>query len=96
LNHSLVAGRRYLFKYALPRYSQGFWSEIIASSAGRCFGIPVPAVFPAMDLNTGHVGAPIEWFYLDGRQRFIPGGDLFQMINPVRQEAGQRTQFSGF
>jgi len=72
----VLPSKRYLFKYALDRYPEEFWSEIIASSVGRHFGIPVPNALPAIDLSTGRAGALIEWFYSDGVEEMIHGGDL--------------------
>lgn len=74
--------QRYLFKYSLPRYPEEFWSEIVAQIVGKRIGVPVPTVFLARDGSTGYVGALIEWFYNDGAERMVPGGDMFQRLIP--------------
>jgi hypothetical protein len=78
----LVPGKRYLFKRSQRRYPDQFWGEIIAYRVGCLMGVPVPPAFSAWNSDTGICGALIEWFYRDGKEFFILGGDFLQRIQP--------------
>lgn len=70
--------RRYLFKRSEDRYPEQFWSEIAAYHVGCLLGVRVPPAFAAIDSARGQCGALIEWFYEDGRARWVPGGSYMQ------------------
>lgn len=78
----LVAGKRYLFKRSKRSYPEQFWGEVIAYRIGCLLGLEVPPAFAAWNLQTGHCAALIEWFYTDGAEVFIMGGDFLQRIQP--------------
>lgn len=74
----LVGGKRYLFKRSRKVYADQFWTEVIAYRFGCLLGLEVPPAFAAFNSLTGHSGAIIEWFYIDGREAFQSGGDILQ------------------
>lgn len=78
----LVAGKRYLFKRSKRSYPDQFWGEVIAYRVGCLLGVPVPPAFAAWNSQTGYCAALIEWFYSDGVERFVMGGDFLQRIQP--------------
>jgi hypothetical protein len=78
----LVRGKRYLFKRSKRSYPDQFWGEVIAYRVGCLLGVPVPPAFAALNSQTGHCAALIEWFYDDGVERFMMGGDFLHRIQP--------------
>jgi len=76
----IVPSKRYLFKRSKKSYPDQFWGEIIAYRIGCLMGVPVPPAFAAWNSSTGHCAALIEWFYTDGKEMFVLGGDLLQHI----------------
>jgi HipA-like C-terminal domain len=78
----LVAGKRYLFKRSKRSYPDQFWGEVIAYRVGCLLGLQVPPAFAAFNSKTGHSAALIEWFYAEGLERFVMGGDFLQRIKP--------------
>lgn len=76
----LRAGKRYLFKRSKRSYPDQFWGEAIAYRIGCLMGLDVPPAFAAINTRTGHCAALIEWFYVDGSELFVLGGDLLQQI----------------
>lgn len=78
----LVAGKRYLFKRSRQSYPDQFWGEVIGYRVGCLLGVAVPPAFAAWNSQTGHCAALIEWFYTDGVESFIMGGDFLQKIQP--------------
>lgn len=78
----LVAGKRYLFKRSKRSYPDQFWGEVIAYRVGCLLGLQVPPAFTAFNSHTGHSAALIEWFYVEGAESFIMGGDFLQRIDP--------------
>lgn len=80
IDNCLIPNKRYLFKRSKKSYPDQFWGEIIAYRVGCFLGLPVPPAFVAFNSRTGHSAALIEWFYSDGKEAFILGGDLLQNI----------------
>ncbi|HEX5338446.1 MAG TPA: HipA domain-containing protein [Gallionella sp.] len=78
----IVAGKRYLFKRSKRSYPDQFWGEVVAYRIGCLMGVQVPPAFVAYNSKTGHCAALIEWFYSDGKELFIMGGDFLQKIQP--------------
>ncbi len=78
----LVGGKRYLFKRSKRSYPDQFWGEVIAYRVGCLLGVSVPPAFAAWNSQTGYCAALIEWFYLDGSERFVMGGDFLQRFQP--------------
>lgn len=78
----LVGGKRYLFKRSKRSYPDQFWGEVIAYRVGCLMGLQIPPAFAAFNLRTGHSAALIEWFYRDGAEMFVLGGDFMQMVRP--------------
>jgi hypothetical protein len=78
----LVPGRRYLFKLSDPRYPEQFWAETIAYIAGSLLGVEVPPAYVAFHSGRQVCGALIEWFFVDGEQSFVAGGDRLQRLVP--------------
>lgn len=78
----IISGKRYLFKRSKRSYPDQFWGEIIAYRIGCLLGVNVPPAFAAYNSNTGHCAALIEWFYTDGVELFVLGGDLLKGIQP--------------
>lgn len=78
----LVGGKRYLFKRSKRSYPDQFWGEVIAYRVGCLMGLGVPPAFAAFNSSTGHSAALIEWFYRDGAELFVHGGDFMQRIRP--------------
>ena len=78
----LVPGKRYLFKRSKRSYPDQFWGEVIAYRVGCLLGLQVPPAFAAWNSQTGYCAALIEWFYADGAESFILGGDFLQRIQP--------------
>lgn len=76
----LVSGKRYLFKRSKRSYPDQFWGEVIAYRVGCLMGLEVPPAFAAFNSRTGYSAALIEWFYVDGVELFMLGGDFMQMI----------------
>ena len=77
----LVAGKRYLFKRSKRSYPDQFWGEVIAYRVGCLMGLEVPPAFAAFNSRTGYSAALIEWFYRDGAESFVLGGDFMQMVH---------------
>jgi hypothetical protein len=77
----LVPGKRYLFKRSKRSYPDQFWGEVIAYRVGCLLGLQVPPAFTAFNSHTGHSAALIEWFYTDGAQSFIMGGDYLHLLD---------------
>lgn len=44
-------------------------------------GLNVPPAFAAFNARTGYSAALIEWFYRDGAEVFMLGGDFMQMVH---------------
>jgi hypothetical protein len=78
----LVAGKRYLFKRSRKEYPDQFWAEVVAYRVGCLVGVQVPKTFVAWNSFTGHCGALIEWFYLEGQERLVLAGDFLQQMDP--------------
>lgn len=76
----LVGGKRYLFKRSKRSYPDQFWGEVIAYRVGCLLGVAVPPAFVAWHSQTGYCAALIEWFYRDGAERFVMGGDFLQQV----------------
>lgn len=76
----IAANKRYLFKRSKKSYPDQFWGEVIAYRIGCLLGVPVPPAFVATNMKSGHCAALIEWFYTDGKELFILGGDLVRHI----------------
>ena len=76
----LVGGKRYLFKRSKRSYPDQFWGEVIAYRVGCLMGLEVPPAFAAFNSRTGYSAALIEWFYRDGAELFMLGGDFMQMV----------------
>jgi hypothetical protein len=75
-------GRRYLFKRSREAFPEQFWAEIAAYHIGGLLGIEVPPAYPAINSSSGQCAALIEWFYEDGKTRFVLGGDFMQKMHP--------------
>ncbi len=78
----IIPNRRYLFKRSRERYPDQFWAEIVAYRVGCLMGVEVPPAFAAWNSRTGISAALIEWFYVDGNESFIWGGDLLMKLRP--------------
>lgn len=81
----LIPEHGYMFKQSNPRYPTQFWIEILAYRLGCLMDVQVPPAFLGIDTRREIAGAVIEWFYDypgESREEYIPGGDLFQKINP--------------
>ncbi|WP_457445763.1 HipA domain-containing protein [Roseateles sp. P5_E4] len=78
----IVPGRRYLFKRSRKAYPEQYWAEVIAYRVGCEMGIEVPPAFAAWNSETGICGALIEWFFTDGHEASVLGGDFLQKIHP--------------
>lgn len=78
----IVPGKRYLFKHSKRSYPDQFWGEIVAYRVGCLLGVEVPPAFASWNSLTGISAAIIEWFYVDGTESFILGGDYLLKINP--------------
>jgi hypothetical protein len=78
----LIGGRRYLFKLSRRAYVQQFWAEVISYRIGCLLGFSVPPSFGAWNSQTGVCGALIEWFFVDGQEVAVSGGDFLQRIQP--------------
>lgn len=74
--------RRYLFKRSVNRYPDQFWAEIVAYHIGRQMRIVVPPAYPAINSLTNQCGALIEWFYEDGKELYVMGGQYMQKLIP--------------
>lgn len=74
--------RRYLFKLSDPRYPEQFWAEVIAYVAGCLLGVEVPPAYIAIHQGRQVSGALIEWFFVDGEQVFVAGGNRLQRLVP--------------
>jgi len=81
----IVPGKRYLFKKSKRSYPDQFWGEVIAYRIGCLLGVHVPPAFVATNAETGQAGALIEWFYEDGRERYVHGGDFMQLVRRAAQ-----------
>lgn len=75
-------GRRYLFKRSRERYPDQFWGEVVAYRIGCLLGVTVPPAFAAWNSKTQICASLIEWFYVDGMEAFISGGDLISYVRP--------------
>jgi hypothetical protein len=78
----IIPGRRYLFKRSREIYPDQFWGEVIAYRVGCLLGVEVPPAFAAWNSNTGICAALIEWFYVDGQETFMWGGEFLQKLRP--------------
>ncbi|SIT35307.1 conserved hypothetical protein [Paraburkholderia ribeironis] len=78
----LKPGRRYLFKLSDPRYPEQFWAETIAYIVGCLIDVEVPPAYIAVHRDRNVCGALIEWFFVDGEQSFIAGGNRLQRLMP--------------
>lgn len=74
--------RRYLFKLSDPRYPEQFWAETIAYVVGCLLDVEVPPAYIAVHSERAVCGALIEWFFIDGEQSFIAGGNRLQRLVP--------------
>lgn len=85
----LIAGHAYLFKKAEGWRSQQAWSEYIASKVGSIARLDVPRCFIAVNTQTGHMGALVEFFYNYPsdveRERLVHGADLLNRMAGDRQ-----------
>ncbi|RQS43943.1 HipA domain-containing protein [Burkholderia sp. Bp8986] len=79
----LKPGRRYLFKLSDERYPEQFWAEVIAYIVGCRLGVEVPPAYVAVHRQRQTCGALIEWFFVDGHQTFIAGGNRLQRLLPT-------------
>lgn len=82
IDRVIVAGKRYLFKRSKRSYPDQFWGEVVAYRIGCLLGVKVPPAFVAWNSKTGHCAALIEWFYSDGKEMLVMGGDFLQKIQP--------------
>lgn len=78
----IIPGRRYLFKHSRRNFPDQFWCEIVAYRIGCLLGVKVPPAFAAWNSSTGISAALIEWFYVDGHEAFVWGGDFLQAMRP--------------
>jgi hypothetical protein len=78
----LIAGRRYLFKRSRRAYAEQFWAEVVSYRIGCLLDYDVPPSFAAWNSETGICGALIEWFFVDGHEVAVSGGDFLQRIQP--------------
>jgi len=78
----IIRGHRYLFKRSRLCYPDQFWAEVVAYRIGCLLGVEVPPAFAAWDSNTGISAALIEWFYVDGIETFMWGGEFLQKMRP--------------
>ncbi|CAG9931884.1 HipA domain-containing protein [Candidatus Nitrotoga arctica] len=78
----IVGDKRYLFKRSKRCYPDQFWGEVVAYRIGCLLGVEVPPAFVAYNSRTGHCAALIEWFYTDGVESLIMGGEFLQQIFP--------------
>ncbi len=76
----LVGEKRYLFKRSKRSYPDQFWGEVIAYRVGCLMGLSVPPAFAATNSRTRYSAALIEWFYRDGAELFVLGGDFLQVV----------------
>lgn len=95
----LVPNHRYLYKLAVHRHPDQFWTEIIAYHVGCLLDIPVPPVFVAFDDNNETCGALIEWFLdypeQNEEERFVAGGDIMvNLIPSYERKKGQQHHFT--
>lgn len=95
----LVPSHRYLYKLAVRRHPEQFWTEIIAYHVGCLLGIPVPPAFVAFDDNNETCGALIEWFLdypeQNEKEYFIAGGDIMiSFIPSYERKKGQQHHFT--
>jgi hypothetical protein len=94
LPNYIKPGRRYLFKRSREAYPEQFWAEIAAYHIGGLLGVEVPPAYPAVNSSSGQCAALIEWFYEDGKSRFVMGGDFMQkMIKGFDREKGSQHNF---
>ncbi len=63
--------RRYLFKRSREAFPEQFWAEIAAYHIGGLLEVEVPPAYPAVNSSSGQCAALIEWFYEDGKTRFV-------------------------
>jgi hypothetical protein len=78
----VVPTRRYMFKRSRESYPDQFWAEVVAYRVGCLLGLTVPPAFAAIDSSTGECAALIEWFYVDGVERFVHAGEFLQALFP--------------
>lgn len=95
----LVPNHRYLYKRAVRRHPEQFWTEIIAYHVGCLLSIPVPPAFVAFDDNNKTCGALIEWFLnypeQNEEERFVAGGDIMlHFIPSYDRKKGQQHHFT--
>lgn len=94
LPHYIKPGRRYLFKRSRKAFPEQFWAEIAAYHIGSLLGVEVPPACPAVNSSSGQCAALIEWFYEDGKARFVMGGDFMQkMLEGFDREKGSQHNF---
>ena len=90
----LVPDHRYLFKEANQRYSDQFWTEVIAYQVGCQLGVAVPPAFVAWNNQNDTCGALIEWF-LDypgePDEVYVPGGDyMTSRVSGYERKTGKQ------
>ena len=78
----IIPKHRYLFKRSRHCYPDQFWAEVVAYRIGCLLGVEVPPAFAAWNSNTGTCAALIEWFYADGQETFMWGGEFLQKMRP--------------
>lgn len=78
----LIAERRYLFKHSRKEYREQFWTEVVAYRVACLLGMEAPPAFAAWNSKSGVCGALIEWFFVDGQEASVLGGDLLQRVFP--------------
>lgn len=78
----IIPKRRYLFKRSRDRYPDQFWGEIVAYRVGCLLGVEVPPAFAAWNSRKGICASLIEWFYIDGQETFVMGGDFLMRLHP--------------
>jgi len=87
-------GRRYLFKRSRKAFPEQFWAEIAAYHIGSLLGVEVPPAYPAVNNSSRQCAALIEWFYEDGKTRFVMGGDFMQkMLEGFDRDKGSQHNF---
>jgi hypothetical protein len=82
IDQVIIPGRRYLFKRSRKAYPEQYWAEVVAYRIGCEMGVEVPPAFAAWNSDTGICGALIEWFFTDGHEASLLGGDFLQKIHP--------------
>lgn len=81
IDPEIVKGKRYLLKHSNSWYPDQFWGEVVAYRIGCLLGVQVPPAFAGYNSRTGLCGALIEWFYIEGKELFVWGGEFLQKIH---------------